>query len=149
MLRFESASKVGVSAARTILAEAAGVERQWWHGALSFENAEPKAPEALKGGISLFRPGVPLEDDLFMSFGDMVAVVDLLSAWAKAQGVKWHLFMDQDDWGTIDPTGPSQVLLEQMKKWSKRAKVPEAGKAKWMIPDTRRRDISIKHPPKE
>ena len=149
MLRFESASKVGVSAARRIQAEASGVDRPWWYKPLSFENADPKAPEFLKGGISLFRPGVPLEDDLFMAFGDMAAVVDLLSGWAKDHGVKWHLFMDADDWGTIDPTGPSQVLLDQLKKWSKRAKVPEAGKGKWLIPDTRRRDISMKHPPKE
>ncbi len=145
MLRFESASKVGVSACRSILAEAAGVERAWWHKPLAFENAEPAAPEVLKGGISLFRPGVPLEDDLFMAFGDMAAVVELLSAWSKAQGVKWHLFNDDQDWGTIDPTGPSQVLLDQLKKWSKRAKVPEAGKAKWLIPDTRRIDISARH----
>ena len=146
MLRFESASKVGVSAAKSILGEAAGVEREWWHKPLAFENADPKAPEVLKGSISVFRPGAPLEDDLFMSFGDMAEVVDLLSAWAKAHGVKWHLFMDADDWGTIDATGPSEVLLGQLKKWSKRAKVPEAGKAKWMIPDTRRRDISSRHP---
>ncbi|HEX7901595.1 MAG TPA: hypothetical protein VF950_27800 [Planctomycetota bacterium] len=148
MLRFESASKVGVSAVRAIVGEAAGVDRQWWHKPLSFENAAPQAPEYLKGGISLFRPGVPLEDDLFMAFGDMAAVVELLSGWAKAHGVKWHLFMNADDWGTIDPTGPSQVLLGQLKKWSKRAKVPDAGKGQWLIPDTRRRDISMKHPPK-
>ena len=146
MLCFESASKVGVSAARAILAEAEGVDRDWWQRPLTFENGEPAAPEVLKGGISLFRPGVPLEDDLFMSFGDMAAVVELLSGWSKAHGVKWHLFMDEDDWGTIDPTGPSHLLLEQLKKWSKRAKVPEAGKAKWLIPDTRRRDISSRHP---
>lgn len=145
MLRLESASKVGVAAARTILAEAAGVDRAWWHKPLSFENADPSAPEVLKGGVSLFRSGVPLEDDLFMSFGDMAAVVELLAGWSKAHGVKWHLFMDDRDWGTIDPTGPSQVLLDQLKKWSKRAKVPEAGKAKWLIPDTRRIDISARH----
>lgn len=145
MLRIESASKVGVSACRSILAEAKAVDRAWWNKPLSFENAEPAFPEALKGCISLFRPGVPLEDDLFMGFGDMVAVVELLAGWAGTHGVKWHLFMDADDWGTIDPTGPSQVLLNQLKKWSKRAKVPEAGKAKWLIPDTRRLDISDRH----
>jgi hypothetical protein len=147
MLIYESAAKVGVAAAKAILEEAAGVDRVWWCGAVGFERTvAPKAPEILKGGTPLFRPGVPLEDDLFMAFGDMTAIVDLLSGWAKAHGVKWHLFMDADDWGTIDPTGPSQVLLDQLKKWSKRAKVPEAGKAKWMIPDTRRRDISGRHP---
>jgi hypothetical protein len=146
MLKYESASKVGLSSARSILAEAAAVDRAWWNGALGFENLEPAAPEVLKGGVSLFRPGVGLEDDLFMAFSDMAVVVDLLSDWASRFGVKWHLFMDDEDWGTIDPTGPSQVLLDQLRKWSRRAKVPEAGKAKWLIPDTRRRDISGRHP---
>ena len=146
MLRFESASKVGLSDARAILAEMEDVQRAWWNRAPSFENAEPAGPEFMKGGISLFRPGVPLEDDLFMSFGDMAALVELLAGWSKARGVKWHLFMDEDDWGTIDATGPSQVLLDQLKKWAKRAKVPEAGKAKWLIPDTRRQEIAARHP---
>jgi hypothetical protein len=147
MLAYESASKVGVAAVKAILAEAAGVERAWWNGAIGFEIVEaPKAPDVLKGGTPLFRPGVPLEDDLFMSFGDMAAIVELLAGWAERFGVKWRLRMDDEDWGTIDPTGPSQVLLDQLKKWSRRAKVPEAGKAKWMIPDTRRRDIASRHP---
>lgn len=146
MLHFESASKVGLSAQRAILREMADVERPWWHKPPSFENAEPAGPEFMKGGMALFRPGVPLEDDLFMAFGDMTALVELLGGWSKAHGVKWHLFMEKDDWGTIDPTGPSQLLLDQLKKWSKRAKVPEAGRGKWMIPDTRRREISDRHP---
>jgi hypothetical protein len=148
VLRYESASKVGLASARAILAEMAAVERAWWHRAPTFENAEPTGPEVLRGRASFFRSGVPLEDDLFMAFGDMAALVDLLRGWASRFGVKWHLFNDDDDWGTIDPTGPSQVLLGQLAKWSRRAKVPEAGKAQWLIPDTRRRDIAAKHPPK-
>ena len=101
----------------------------------------------LKGGTPLFRSNALLEDDLFMSFGDMSFIVDRLAGWAAAHGVKWRLHMHDEDWGAIDPTGPSQMLLDQLTKWSKRAKVPSAGKAKWLIPDTRRREIGQKHKP--
>jgi hypothetical protein len=145
MLRYETASKVGASAARAILAEAAELKREWWNGGIGFENDEPSVPEVLKGATPLFRSNVPLEDDLFMAFGDMSAIADLLIDWAARFGVKWRLDMNGEDWGAIDPTGPSQVLIDQLTKWSKRAKVPSAGKARWLIPDTRRRDLSQKH----
>ena len=145
MLRYESASKVAASAVNVILSEAAGVQRQWWHGTIGFENEQASSPAVLRGLTPLFRSNVPLEDDLFMAFGDMVAIVDLLIDWAGRFGIKWRLFMNDEDWGAIDPTGVSQVLLDQMTKWSKRAKVPVAGRAKWMIPDTRRRDIGDRH----
>jgi len=145
MLRYESASKVGASSAKSILAEAGELQRDWWNGGIGFENQDPASPEVLKGGTPLFRSNALLEDDLFMSFGDMSFIVDRLAEWAAKYGVKWRLHMHDEDWGAIDPTGPSQMLLDQLVKWSKRAKVPAAGKAKWMIPDTRRREIGQKH----
>jgi hypothetical protein len=145
MLRYESASKVGASAVNAILSEAAGVQRQWWQGTLGFENEPATAPVVLRGITPLFRSNVPLEDDLFMAFGDMVAIVDLLADWSVRFNVKWRLHMNDEDWGAIDPTGPTPMLLDQMTKWSKRAKVPAAGRSKWLIPDTRRRDIGDRH----
>ena len=145
MLRYESASKVAASAVNSILSEAAGVQRQWWQGTIGFKNEAATSPVILRGMTPLFRSNVPLEDDLFMAFGDMVAITDLLADWAVRFGIKWRLFMHDEDWGAIDPTGPSQMLLDQMTKWSKRAKVPPAGRSKWSIPDTRRRELGDRH----
>ncbi len=144
MLRYETTGKVKAAAARTILEEAAAIDRAWWNGGLGFETEEAEGPVELSGRTPLFRAGVAMEDDLFMSFADMAAIVERLADWAKRFRLKWHLTMHGDDWGAVDSTGPTPPLQEQMKKWSKRAKVAPAGKA-WIIPEERRQELLVRY----
>ncbi|HYE97334.1 MAG TPA: hypothetical protein VEJ18_00420 [Planctomycetota bacterium] len=145
MFRYESASKVGVSPARAILSETAAIERAWWNGALGFDVDDPEHPVVLQGGVKLFRSDVTMEDDLFLAFADMAAIVERLIDWAARYKVKWRLHMHDEDWGTIDPQGISQQLLDQLEKWAKRAKVVSSGKAKWFIPEARREELLARH----
>ena len=142
MLRYETTGRVKAAAARTILEEAGTIDRAWWNGGLAFEGEQSEAPDELAGRTPLFRAGVPMEDDLFMAFADMVVIVARLADWAKRFRLKWRLTMNGDDWGSVDSTGPTRPLLGQMKKWSKRAKIAPAGKGKWVIPEERRSEIA-------
>jgi hypothetical protein len=145
VLRYETTGKVKAAAARAILEEARSLDRAWWNGGIGFEQDEPDGPVELSGKTALFRAGVPMEDDLFMSFADMQAIVGRLADWAKRYRLKWHLTMHGDDWGAVDSTGPTPPLQEQLKKWSKRARVAPAGKSSWVISEERRAEIAARH----
>lgn len=145
MLRYETTGKVKTAAARVILEEAGAIDRAWWNGGIGFEAEDPDAPIELSGKTSLFRAGIPMDDDLFMSFADMTVIVERLADWAKRYRLKWHLTMHGDDWGAVDSTGPTPPLQDQMKKWSKRAKVAPAGKG-WLISEERRKELLARHP---
>lgn len=144
MLRYETTGKVKAAAARTILAEAAAIDRAWWNGGLGFETDEAEEPVELSGKTALFRAGVPMEDDLLMAFADMLLIVERLTDWAERFRLKWHLTMNGDDWGAVDSTGPTPPLKGQLKKWSKRAKVAPTGKA-WAVSEERRKEILSRH----
>ncbi len=144
MLRYETTGKVKPSAARAILGEAGAIDRSWWNGALSFDVEPSGAPVELSGGTPLFRAGVPMEDDLFMAFSDMIVILERLSDWAGRFRLKWRLTMNGDDWGAVDGTGPTPPLQDQLRKWSKRARVAPAGKG-WLIPEERRREVFARH----
>jgi hypothetical protein len=145
MLRYQTTGKVRAAAARAILEEAAAIDRAWWNGGLAFDAEASDAPAELAGRTPLFRAGIPMDDDLFMSFADMLVIVDRLADWAKRFRLKWHLTMHGDDWGAVDSTGPTPPLQDQLKKWSKRAKVAPAGRG-WLISEDRRRDVLARHP---
>lgn len=143
MLRYESAGKVGVSAVRHILEEAAAIRRTWWRGALGLDPSEDGRPAILSGKTALFHPpgSIPDEEDVFMAFADAAFIVERLAAWAKKHRIKWRISMHDEDWGAIDPTGPTKPLREQLGKWSGRAKVFETGPASWAIPEDRRQEL--------
>ncbi|MBV8882304.1 MAG: hypothetical protein JO332_20270 [Planctomycetaceae bacterium] len=147
MLRYESAGKVGVSAARSILEEIGSLQRTWWRGALGLDPSEDDRPAILKGKTALFHPpgAIPDEDDVFMAFADAAFIIERLAAWAKKYRIKWRLSMHDEDWGAIDPTGPTKPLREQLGKWAGRAKVFETGPASWAIPAERRETLLARH----
>src|SRR5207247_8225709 len=98
------------------------------------------------GSTPLFhKSGIPDEDDLFMAFADASVIVQALSRWAKRFKVKWHVRMNDEDWGSIDPTGRSRPLLDQMNKWARRARVPAQEKRTWPIDEDRRAELLLRH----
>lgn len=147
MLQYASTHKVGASAARKIQAEVPEIRRSWWRGAIGFDVDEIDQPVLLSGSTPLFHPrGIPDEDDLFMAFADAAFILERLAAWSKRFGIKWHLRMNDDDWGSIDATGLSRPLLGQMEKWARRARVLSGGRGKWTIPEERRAELFRRHP---
>jgi len=146
VLRYESAAKVGVSAVQSILEEIGAIRRPWWRGALGLDPSAEDRPAILSGKTALFHGhGIPDEDDVFMAFADAAFIVGRLADWAKRYRIKWHLWMRDEDWGAVDPTGLTRPLREQMGKWSGRAKVFESGSAAWFIPEDRREALLARY----
>ena len=142
MLRYESAGRIGVSGIRKILAEIGTIDRRWWRGVLGFDAERRDRPVVLSGATPLFHPqDIPDEVDLFMAFSDAAFIVGRLSDWSKRFTIKWRLRMNGDDWGAIDASGLSPVLLGQMEKWARRAGVYSRRKGEWSIPEERRADL--------
>jgi hypothetical protein len=139
MLRYSSTSRVRRAQVRAILAEAASIERAWWHGGIGFDADDGTAPTVLAGATPLFhRSGVADEDDLFLAFADAALILERLADWARRFTLKWSLRMHDEDWGAIDPSGPTGPLLEAMGKWARRVGAAPAGKGRWRIDEGRR-----------
>ena len=139
MIRYESAGRVGVSAVRAILEEVGALERRWWRGGMGFDVEGTERPQVLRGRTPLFRPGgVPDEDDLFMAFGDALFIVQHLADWAGRFKVKWRIWMNDEDWGAVDPGGLTRPLVEQMDKWAGRVGAARSGTRDWRVSDDRR-----------
>ena len=146
MLRYASTGKVGASAIRRIQEEIGGLRRPWWRGAIGLDVEETGQPAVLSGGTALFHAqGIPDEDDLFMAFADAAFILDRLADWAKRFRIKWHLRMNGDDWGAIDPTGRSGPLAGQMEKWARRARVSPAEGGAWIVDEDRRAGLLRRH----
>ena len=107
---------------------------------------ESGQPQVLSGSTALFhKSDIPDEVDLFMAFADASFIAQILARWAKRFKVKWHVRMNDEDWGSIDPTGLSRPLRDQMEKWSRRARVLSEGKGKWPIDEARRAELLRRH----
>ena len=142
MIRYESTGKVGVSAARKIQEEIGAIARTWWQGALGFDVGEIVHPVLLSGSTRLFHgPGIPYEDDVFLAFADAAFILDHLRRWSKEFKIKWHVRMNDDDWGSIDPSGFSGPLLGQMAKWARRAGAFEIKKGTGSVSSERHADL--------
>jgi hypothetical protein len=147
MLRFESTGKVGVGSTRKILAECAAIRRPWWRGPMGFETEEAEFPQVLAGRAPLFHPaGVSEEDDLLMALADAAFVLGRLGDWASRFGVKWDVQMHRERWGSIDPTGFSRDLLDQMNKWARRSGVLPQPRGGWVVPPSRQDEVRTRHP---
>jgi hypothetical protein len=146
MLHYESTSRVGVSAIRSIRKDLGQVDRDWWRGALGFDASDEEGPAVLSGRTALFhKSGIPDEDDLFMAFADAAFILGRLAGWAKTHKIKWHLRMHDEDWGAIDPTGFTKPLTEQMGKWAHRLKIFPSGRDAWFVPEDRRAELLARH----
>ncbi|HLY75374.1 MAG TPA: hypothetical protein VKU80_14735 [Planctomycetota bacterium] len=146
MLRYESAGKVGVSAVRSILKEIGSIQRTWWRGALGLDVSEEGRPAILSGETPLFHAhGIPDDEDVFMSFTDAAFIVGRLADWGRRFRIKWRIWMNHEDWGSIDPVGLTKPLRDQMGKWSGRAGVFESGPGTWRIPEERRMALLARH----
>jgi hypothetical protein len=142
MLHYESTSRVGISAIRSIRKDLGQIEREWWHGALGFDATEEDRPAILSGRTALFHQGgIPDADDLFMAFADAAFLLGRLAGWAKKHKIKWHVRMRDEDWGAVDPSGMTKPLIAQMGKWAHRVKVFPSGRDAWFIPEDRRAEL--------
>lgn len=146
MMQYESAGRIGVSRIREIMTETGALDRRWWRGALGLDAERMDRPSVLSGATLLFHAqGIPDEVDLFMAFSDAAFIVERLLDWSERFTIKWHLTMNRDDWGAVDASGLSPLLLGQMKKWARRAGVASAGKGRWSIPEDRRAELLGKY----
>lgn len=146
MIRYSSTGKVRASAAEKIQAEVGSIRRRWWQGALGFDPGEIDGPVVLSGAVPLFRAGgIPDEDELFMAFADAAFILERLEGWSKRFRIKWHIHMNGDDWGAVDPTGLSRPLLDQMEKWARRAGAASLGKGRWAVSAERHAALDRKH----
>ena len=146
MLRYESVARVGVSDARVIRAEAAALDRDWWRRPLGFEGEEEEHPATLYGRTSLFyrTRSISDADDLFMAFSDAAFIVERLAGWSERFNVKWRVRMHDEDWGAVDPGGPTKPLLEQLRRWAGRVGVFVPG-GTWSVPEARRAELLARH----
>jgi hypothetical protein len=97
-LSYVSTGKVTKAARDAILAEASGIERDWWCESFVFFD-DPKAKGKLVGDTKLMLLGysgakgkyveVDPEDDTFMAARDASFLVAQLAKWSKAHGVNW------------------------------------------------------------
>lgn len=118
----------------------------WWRGVLGFDASEEDRPATLAGRTKLFHAsGIPDEDDLFMAFTDAAFILGKLAVWAREHKIKWHLRMNDDDWGAVDPGGLTKPLFGQMEKWARRAGVFSSGKDAWFVPEDRRAALLARH----
>jgi hypothetical protein len=146
MLSYESTSKIRPAVAKTLRAEIAAIQRDWWRAPLGITGAEDGFPGFLAGRTALFHAHVkPEQDDLFMAFSDAAFILERLAAWSKEHKIKWHLRMREDDWGAVDPSGLTRPLVDQMQKWSRRAGVFAAGKQSWAVDEARREALLARH----
>lgn len=146
MLQYESTSRVGASAVRAILKDIDGIERDWWRGAIGLDASDEGRPSILTGRTALFhKSGIPDADDLFMAFADAAFILGRLAGWAKRHKIKWHIRMNDEDWGAVDPSGLTKPLLEQMGKWAHRLKIFPSGRDTWFVPEDRRAELLARH----
>lgn len=146
MLEYETTGKVGASAARIVAREARAIQRPWWRQALGFDVGDVQQPLILSGRTELFhKQGVPDVDDLFMAFADTVFILERLRDWAARFKLKWHLRMNKEEWGTIDPTGYSKPLLNQMDKWAAKVGLPACARGTWKIPEEKRAALAARY----
>jgi hypothetical protein len=142
VLSYESAGRVKAADAARIRDEAGAIARAWWRGALGFD--EEKG--ILSGATPLFHSsGIEEADDLYMAFCDAAFLVERLADWAKRFKVKWRLRMHDDDWGAVDPTGPTRPLLDQMDKWARRVRAGLEGKGRYVVSEERRAELLERH----
>jgi len=142
MLHYESAGQVKASAVQAIFREIGALSRDWWRGPIGLDASEEGRPAILKGKTALFHShGIPDGDDVFMAFADAVFILERLSDWAKRFRIKWRIRMRDEDWGSIDPTGMTRQLWEQMGKWSARAGISQSGELGWSVPEERRTEL--------
>ncbi|HXX92911.1 MAG TPA: hypothetical protein VEN81_04710 [Planctomycetota bacterium] len=147
MIEYTTPGRVRAAHARIIQEEIGQIGRRWWLGALGLEPGVIDGPVVLSGSTPLFRGrGIPDPDDLFMAFGDAAFIVDTLEDWARRFTLKWHIRMNGDDWGAIDPTGLSRPLLDQMEKWARRAGVGPRDKGAWPVSAERREVLFRAYP---
>ena len=146
MLQYESTGRLKPSAVCAILRDIEGIERDWWRGALGFDAADDERPTVLTGRTALFhKSGIPDDEDLFMAFADAAFILGRLAAWAKKHKIKWHVRMNDEDWGAVDPSGLTKPLLDQMGKWAHRLKIFPNGRDTWFIPEDRRAQLLARH----
>jgi len=146
MLSYESTSRLKPSAVRAIRKDIEGIERDWWKGALGIDAADDEHPSVLTGRTALFhQSGIPDTDDLFMAFADAAFILNRLAGWAKKHRIKWHVRMNDEDWGAVDPSGFTKPLADQMGKWAHRLKVFPSGRDTWFIPEDRRAELLARH----
>ena len=147
MLHYETTGRVRASAIRSILKDVGEIRRDWWRGALGVDaSEEEEEPAVLSGRTPLFHPsGIPDNEDLFMAFADAAFILERLAAWSKKHTIKWHVRMNDEDWGAVDPSGLTPPLIEQMGKWAHRLKIFPSGKGTWFIPEDRRADLLARH----
>jgi len=147
MLRYESTGRIGASDARKIAGEAAALDRAWWRGGIGFDGEESQGPTVLSGGTPLFHRSVkiPDPDDLFMAFADAAFILERLSDWSRRFKVKWHVRMNDEDWGAVDPSSFTKPLLDQMEKWARRVGVPSGGKGRWRVDESRRAELAARY----
>lgn len=142
MLFYESTGRVGRSATESMLREIGGIEREWWRASLALEAREAGRPSVLAGQTRLFhRTGIPDDVDLLMAFGDALFILDRLTAWAARFKIKWHLRMNDEDWGAIDPGGWTKPLQDQMRKWAARVGLPRTDRDRWSVPEDQRAEL--------
>jgi hypothetical protein len=146
MLDYETTSRVGTSERRAILKELGEIERDWWRGTLGLEASDEDHPSSLSGRTLFFhKSAIPDADDLFMSFADAAFILERLADWAKRHKIKWHVRMNGEDWGAVDPSGLTKPLIQQMGKWARRIKVFPSGRDAWFIPEDRRAELLARH----
>lgn len=147
MLTYESTSRLRASAVRAIRADVAGIERDWWRGALGFDASDGEdRPSILTGRTALFhRSGIPDDDDLFMAFADAAFILERLAGWARKHKIKWHVRMHDEDWGAVDPGGLTKPLIDQMGKWAHRLGMFPSGRDTWFVPEDRRAELLSRH----
>jgi hypothetical protein len=146
VIQYASTAKVSVSAARKIQEEIGAIHRAWWRGAIGVDAEETDRPAVLSGATPVFhKTGVPDEDDLFMAFADASFILAHLDRWAKRFKIKWHIRMNDEDWGSIDATGLSRPLLDQMEKWARRVGAVEIEKGTWVTPGERLEEMLQKY----
>jgi len=146
MLQVESTGRLKPSAIRAIREDVERIERDWWRGGLGFDAAADEGPSTLSGRTPLFhKSGIPDDEDLFMAFADAAFILGRLADWAKKHKIKWHVRMNDEDWGAVDPSGLTKPLLKEMGKWARRLKIFPSGRDTWFIPEDRRAELLARH----
>lgn len=146
MLHYESVGQVKPSAIHAIFRDIGEIRRTWWRGAIGLDASDEDRPSILKGKTALFHAqGIPDEVDVFLAFADAAFILEKLADWAKRYKIKWRIRMHDEDWGAVDPTGPTRPLQDQMGKWSGRAGLWQTGKLGWAVPEERREELLAKY----
>jgi hypothetical protein len=129
-----------------MLRDIEGIQREWWRGALGLDASNDQGPSTLAGRTALFhKSGIPDDEDLFMAFADAAFILGQLARWAKRHKIKWHVRMNDEDWGAVDPSGLTPPLLEQMGKWAHRLRIFPSGRDTWFVSENRRAELLSRH----